>query len=269
MGDEYIQINILKLDTKLLSFTKPRLNKSGIGKTVNILYDGKIPIVKLPKMTLPFGAGVGVFDKEGTEKKTNYSLDPSLDNLNENSPLIPVFKKFEEIDDVIMKEGIKNKKDWLSKPKASDELIKDLYKPLIKTAKDKEGNPKPYPSRIKLNLYEDKGRFRNFKLFDEKAKEINLTTDNWTSVVEKRDSIMTAVTMNRVWCSVTTGFGVTLEVNQARLFKSKNSLSNCILDNSDDEDSEKEQSSAKTAALAALDLEDEDISDESDVSDEE
>jgi hypothetical protein len=62
-------------------------NKHG-GRFLNITYDGKIPVVKFPKMTAPFGISPPFGATQGS-----YSLNTSFDNLNENSKLIPVYKK--------------------------------------------------------------------------------------------------------------------------------------------------------------------------------
>jgi hypothetical protein len=48
-------------------------------------------------------------------------------------------------------QGVKNSKQWF-KSDLSRDVIKAFYTPMVRLAKDKEGNPKPYPPTIKLSL---------------------------------------------------------------------------------------------------------------------
>ena len=52
---------------------------------------------------------------------------------------------------MMIEEGVKNSKTWF-KADLSKDVIKAFYTPIIKWSKDKDGNVKPYPPNIKLNL---------------------------------------------------------------------------------------------------------------------
>jgi hypothetical protein len=235
--DKQITINFMDLDFKKIKFSELKTNKYG-GKFVNINYDGKIPLVVFPKMTVPFG----LTDFE--DKKTgahSYYLESSLDNKNENSELRPLYEKALKFDEFILKTVQKNHKIWLKDEDKPDlKYLKKVYTPLVKVPKDADKKELDYPSRIRANIYpSQKNNEFNFSCFNENKQKVSITTDNYSDIIGKGDSVSTVRRLKQIWFSNAGGFGATWDLLQARVFKSSNSLSKCLL-MSEDEQSDDE-----------------------------
>jgi hypothetical protein len=234
-SDKQITINFMDLDFKKIKFSELKTNKYG-GKFVNINYDGKIPLVVFPKMNVPFG----LTDFE--DKKTgahSYYLESSLDNKNENSELRPLYEKALKFDEFILKTVQKNHKTWLKDEDKPDlKYLKKVYTPFVKVPRDADKKELDYPSRIRANIYPNqKNNEFNFSCFNEDKKKVLITTENHTEIISKGDSVSTVRRLKQIWLSNAGGFGATWDLLQARVFKSVNSLSKCML-MSDNEESD-------------------------------
>ena len=270
MSENIINIKITEIDVNKFTYSEPKQNKSGQGKSLNILYDGKMLNIIFPKMETPFG----ISRFEDKTKRVSYSFGLSLDNLNENSELKNAYKKCIEIDEKFKVDGFKFKKEWLQKqPKTSKDVIEDLYRPLVNVPKDKEGNILNYPSRLKMNLNLDqKNNFMGFKVFTSDKNGLILNLDNYENIIGKRDQVKSVVSLNRIWISAM-GFGPSLYLKQLRVFKNQSALNECILDDSDEEENDeveeikpqlknKGKSVEEVKKELEIELEEEDVSDE-------
>jgi hypothetical protein len=133
-------------NTQKLSFSQLRVLDSG-GKQAYMNYDGGMFVFQTPSCVLPYG--MSAFDKAGPVK---YSVELSLRGYDEaGSKMQQFYQALERLDEWMIEQGVKNSKQWF-KSDLSRDVVKAFYTPMIRLAKDKDGNPKPYPPTIKLSL---------------------------------------------------------------------------------------------------------------------
>jgi hypothetical protein len=122
-------------------------------------------------LSLPYG--MNVFDKAGPIK---YSMDLSLRGYEENPKVKAVYDAFTALDEHMIDLGVKNSKQWF-KADLSRDVVKAFYTPMVKIAKDADGNPKPYPPTIKINLRKDRNQndaweVKLFEMVDGEPREV-------------------------------------------------------------------------------------------------
>jgi hypothetical protein len=134
------------VDVSKLTFAVPKVMDNG-GKSVMLGYKDKNLMVQTPSLRLPYG--VSVFDKMGPPK---YSIDLSLAGADLNKSVADFVGFLEAFDERMIDAGMENAKAWFKNNSPNREVIKALYTPLVKVAKDADGNPKPYPPTFKITL---------------------------------------------------------------------------------------------------------------------
>ncbi len=133
-------------NTQKLSFSQIKVLDSG-GKQAYINYDNGSFVFQTPNCYLPYG--INAFDKAGPVK---YSVELSLRGYDDTgSKMKPFHDALSRLDEFMIDQGVKNSKQWF-KSEMSRDVIKAFYSPVIRLAKDREGNPKPYPPTMKLSL---------------------------------------------------------------------------------------------------------------------
>lgn len=152
-------------NTNKISFSQPKTLDFG-GKQAYINYDGGMFVMQTPSCALPYG--MNAFDKAGPVK---YSMELSLRGYNEEGKIKPFFDAIQRLDEFMIDQGVKNSQLWF-KASLSREVIAAFYTPMIRWAKDKEGNPKPYPPTLKLALKQKRdSQDFDVKVVDEKRVE--------------------------------------------------------------------------------------------------
>jgi len=117
------------------------------GKQAYVNYDGGMFVFQTPRCTLPYG--MSAFDKAGPVK---YLVELSLRGYEDPANKMNSFyQALTQLDDYMIDQGVKNSRAWF-KSDLSRDVVKAFYTPMVRYAKDKEGNPKPYPPTIKLSL---------------------------------------------------------------------------------------------------------------------
>lgn len=158
-------------DINKLTFSKVRTLDSG-AKSAFVNYNGgKFYIQSAWEMTAPYGISAPYSAKDaapGAPVTGDYSIDLSLAGFDQEGEVADYYNMLSQIDDHLKAEGLKNKVEWLNKPKATADIIEDNYSPLIKPAPvDKvTGLPKPYPPTQKLKLRKDKANNFTMAVFD-------------------------------------------------------------------------------------------------------
>lgn len=133
-------------NTQKLSFSQLKVLDSG-GKQAYINYDGGMFVFQTPNCRLPYG--MSAFDKAGPVK---YSAELSLQGYDDtNGKMKPFYDALQRLDEFMIDQGVKNSRQWF-KSDLSRDVIKAFYTPMVRLAKDKDGNPKPYPPTIKVSL---------------------------------------------------------------------------------------------------------------------
>jgi hypothetical protein len=133
-------------NSQKVSFTAMKSLDSG-AKTAYVNYDGGMFVIQTSSCRLPFG--MSVFDKAGPVK---HSVDICLTGYDEaGSKAQQFYNTMLALDEFMIDQGVRNSKQWF-KSDLSRDVIKAFYTPVLKWSKDKDGNVKPYPPNIKLNL---------------------------------------------------------------------------------------------------------------------
>jgi hypothetical protein len=133
-------------NTQKLTFSPLKVLDNG-GKQCYANYENGSFVFQTPNCYLPYG--MNAFDKAGPVK---YSVELSLRGFDEpGNKMKPFHDALSRLDEFMIDQGVKNSKQWF-KSEMSRDVIKAFYSPVIRLAKDREGNPKPYPPTIKLSL---------------------------------------------------------------------------------------------------------------------
>jgi hypothetical protein len=134
----------------------------------------------------PFG--MSVFDKAGPPK---YSVDLKLrgyDDPTANPKTAQIYNALHALDEFMLDQGVKNATAWFKGAK-SREVLSELYTPTVRFAKDQEGNLKPYPPTLKLQLRQRDGKFETL-VYDDKKRPM---TDIPMEDILVKGTVMTAL----------------------------------------------------------------------------
>jgi len=136
-------------DVSNISYSEPRVLDNG-GKVIYVSYNKKKLIVQTPEMVAPFGLSKWNNEGKGNDK---YSLDLSFKGKESREMLSKFFDGFRALDKKLVEDGLKNCQTWLKKTYKSVDVVEALYTPIIKFAKDKNGdiNDK-YPPTFKMTV---------------------------------------------------------------------------------------------------------------------
>jgi hypothetical protein len=167
-------LNMSKLIVKINDFSVSNLSigqvkalESG-GKMASLFYkygdnSSSTLTTQIGSLSLPYG--MNTFDKAGPVK---YSMDLSLRGHDENANVKAIYDAFMALDNWMIDQGVKNSKAWF-KADLSRDVVKAFYTPMVKVAKDADGNPKPYPPTIKINLKKQNDQF-DVKVYDDQKR---------------------------------------------------------------------------------------------------
>jgi hypothetical protein len=160
-------------------------------KQAYVNYEGHSLMVQVSGLEIPYG--MSVFDKAGPIK---YSVDLSLKGYDvDGSKAKQVFDAFNSLDEHMVELGVKFSKQWFKKELSSD-IIKEFYTPCVRYSKDAEGNPKPYPPTLKIQLKQREGKFET-AVYDEKKRP--LSDIPLEDILVKRAVISSLVQCTGVW----------------------------------------------------------------------
>jgi hypothetical protein len=198
-------------DLKNVSFSAVKSLESG-GKQAYLNYNGKPLVMQVGPLETPFG--MSVFDKAGPPK---YSVDLKLrgyDDPSNNPVTSSIYNMLHSLDEFMLDQGVKNATSWFKGTK-SREVLSELYSPTVKFSKDQEGNLKPYPPTIKLQLRQRDGKFET-AVYDEKKRPL---TDVPLEDILVKGTVMTAlIQCTGVWFAGAK-FGVSWKALQIRADK--------------------------------------------------
>lgn len=248
-----------EFDPEKIEFRPPKVLDHG-GKIIGISYNGKPLYLQLPEMMCPYGTNVFT-DKANPDKPPNYSLDFSFRGEEENERLAKFHSQLERLEEVLVDRAVENSVAWFKK-KQSKEVIRALFKPLLKRSVDKETREPDgrYPDtfKVKLNVRND---VFECKVFD---------TDN-SLLEEKLDTLIVKGTMSTalvqpsfMWFAGN-GFGMTTKAIQMRVKVPARIGNTCVMVD-DEEDLGNEYVSTMSAMGGSgpvmVDDEEEDAADE-------
>ena len=177
--------------------------------------------------TLPVPYGMNTFDKAGPPK---YSVDLSLRGYDENPKVKQVYEMFTALDEYMIDQGVANSKAWFKAPLTRD-VVKAFYTPLVRWSKDAEGNVKPYPPTLKVQLKQRDGKF-DVTLFDENKNELKgVPLDE---LLVKGSQVTSVIQCTSLWFAGSK-FGLSWKAVQIRMDKMPDSIRGYAFQD-DDED---------------------------------
>jgi hypothetical protein len=177
-------------DASNVSITAPKLLPSG-AKQAYLNYDSRKLTMQIGSLPVPYG--MSVFDKAGPVK---YSVDLSLRGYEgENPKAKAVHDAFQQLDEFMIQQGVKNSKAWF-KQELTRDVVKAFYTPSLRFSKDADGNPKPYPPTVKVALKQRDGKF-DTRVYDDKKRE--LTDLPMEDVLVKGAAITVLMECTGVW----------------------------------------------------------------------
>jgi hypothetical protein len=156
------------------------------GRQAYLNYDGQPLLMQVSSLETPFG--MSVFDKGGPPK---YSVDLKLrgyDDPATNPGTAAIYSAMHTLDEFMLDQGVKNAVSWFKGAKSRD-VLAELYTPTVKFSKDQQGNVKPYPPTIKLQLRQRNGKFETL-MYDLKKRPL---TDVPFEDILVKGSVMTAL----------------------------------------------------------------------------
>lgn len=209
-------------------------------------------------LSLPYG--MNVFDKAGPVK---YSMDLSLRGFNENAKIKTIYDAFCALDEWMIDQGVKNSKAWF-KADLSRDVVKAFYTPMVKVAKDAEGNPKPYPPTFKINLKKQNDQF-DVKVYDDQARPYEGVP--LEDLLVKGAMVTTLIQCTSIWFAGSK-FGLSWKAKQIRMDKVPESIRGYAFVDDDDVPAPKPTARAAAPApankFAALEEDTEDQAEEDD-----
>jgi hypothetical protein len=143
-----------------LTFKPPEVNPKG-GKHINIVNtESKRTLFVSTPLMLTWGVNENDFDGNG-----RYTYDMSLQFPKEeyDTPAQQEFlKNMQGLETHIRELAKKNSKEWLNKPKLTDEVLDVLLTPMLRYPKDKETGEFDYtrPPCLRLKLHQWDGAFK-------------------------------------------------------------------------------------------------------------
>jgi hypothetical protein len=167
-------------------------------------------------LSLPYG--MNVFDKAGPVK---YSMDLSLRGYDENPKVKAIYDAFSALDEWMIDQGVANSKSWF-KSQLTRDVVKAFYTPMVKVAKDAEGNPKPYPPTFKINLKKNQNNDQfDVKVYDDQARPYeDMPLED---LLVKGALVTTLIQCTSVWFAGSK-FGLSWKAKQIRMDKVPESI---------------------------------------------
>lgn len=177
-----------------VTFSAVKMLDSG-GKQAYLNYNGRPLIMQIGPLETTFG--LSVFDKiPGAAPK--YSVDLKLrgyDDPTTNPGTAAIYNALHGLDEFMVDQGVKNSVAWFKGSKSRD-VLSELYTTTVRFSKDSEGNVKPYPPTVKLQLRQRDGKFETL-VYDDKKRPM---TDVPLEEILVKGTLMTAlVQCTGVW----------------------------------------------------------------------
>ena len=249
-------------NTSKVTFSQIKMLESG-GKQAYLNYDTRPLVMQVGSLETPFG--LSVFDKTTPPK---YTVDLKLAGYDDptNSPkTATIYNAMNSLDEFMVQQAVKNGKAWF-KADINPDMARMLYTPTIRFAKDADGNVKPYPPTLKVQLRQRDGKFET-AIYDDKKRP--LTDVPLEDVLVKKAFLTVLIQCTGVWFAGGK-FGLSWKAIQIRADKVPESIRGfAFLDEGETEDApappvQKLVKSAppKTNQFQSLQDEDEEVDDE-------
>jgi hypothetical protein len=127
-----------------------------------------------------------------------YSVDLKLrgyDDATNHPKTATIYNAFHALDEFMVDQAVKNSAAWFKGVK-SREVLAELYTPTVKFAKDAEGNLKPYPPTLKVQLRKRDGKFETDVYDDKKRPMSDVPLED---IIVKGSVLTTLIQCTGVW----------------------------------------------------------------------
>lgn len=203
------------LNTSQISYTKPKINKSG-GKSVGILNNAnkKTLHISTPLMTT---WGVNVNDYDG-KKSYDMSLQfPREQDANFNQEVSNFLDNMKALEQKIKADAVINSKEWLGKAKMNNDVVEALFTPIVKYPKDPNTGEPDYTRtptlKVKLPYWDNNF---NVEIYDMNREMIFPSEEGYTPVelIQKLQNVALVIQCGGLWFA-NGKFGMTWKLVQA------------------------------------------------------
>ena len=191
-------------ETKNITITVPKALQNGSKSSWLNYNGGTLTMQTVEDMDTPFGLNCA--DKFGPPE---YSVDLSFRGADQRPELKELQEKLQAFDEFMVDYGVKNSK-LLFKADLSRDVVKAFYTPMVKFAKDKEGNLLPYPPTLKIKMRRNDGQFVA-KFYDKTGTPYKDTPVE--DLIVKGAKLTVIIECRSVWFSGSK-FGVTWQAKQ-------------------------------------------------------
>lgn len=227
-----------------ITFSPVKLLESG-GKQAYLNYDGKSLVMQVGSLETPFG--LSVYDKTSPPK---YSVDLKLrgyDDATSYPKVAAIYEALNTLDEYMIDQGVKNSKAWF-KADLSRDVVKAFYTPIVRFSRDGDGNLKPYPPTLKIQLRQRDGKFET-AVYDDKKRP--MTDVPLEDVLVKGACITALIQCTGVWFAGSK-YGLSWKAIQIRADKLPESIRGfAFLDDGDAADAPAPAQPKKSAAPSA------------------
>lgn len=173
--------------------------------------------MQVGSLETPFG--LSVYDKATPPK---YTVDLKLQGYDDptNHPkTASVYNAMNALDEYLIQQAVKNSRQWF-KADLNADMARMLYTPSIRFAKDADGNVKPYPPTLKIQLRQRDGKFET-AVYDDKKRP--LTDIPLEDVLVKKAMLTVLIQCTGVWIAGGK-FGLSWKAVQIRADKVPDSI---------------------------------------------
>ena len=252
------------VDMSKIKYSKVNCLPSG-AKTLYVNHgDGISPLfVQSPEMTVPFDTGIFYPDNDGSGK---YAIKVSMDNIESNSQMKEFHDMLVKMDEQILQDGISNSLAWFKKKNPNEDVIRELYTPMVKVSRDSEtGEPngKWAPSFAFKIVKRDHKVLCD--VYDSDKKSITTTGEgavDLEQMFKKGAKLKMILKCNGLW--IASGkFGCTWRAEQIKI-DTPAGFSGYAFEDSDDEDSGVELSRQQSKVVSPKDVVTEEVTPKAD-----
>jgi hypothetical protein len=219
-----------------------KMMESG-GKQAYLNYEKSPLVMQVGSLETPFG--LSVFDKiPGAVPKYTVELNlRGYDDPTNNPKSAALYNALNALDEYLIDQGVKNSRAWF-KADLNRDMVKMFYTPTMRFAKDADGNLKPYPPTLKIQLRQRDGKFET-KVYDNKKRPLDDVP--LEDVLVKRAYITALIQCTGVWFAGGK-FGLSWKALQIRADKIPDSIRGFAF--LDDGDASAPSASASTKATS-------------------
>jgi hypothetical protein len=227
-----------------ITFSPVKMLESG-GKQAYLNYENRSLVMQVGSLETPFG--LSVYDKTTPVK---YTVDLKLrgyDDAAANPKTAAIYQTLNALDEYMIDQGVKNSRAWF-KADLSRDVVKAFYTPTVRFSRDGDGNLKPYPPTLKIQLKQREGKF-DVQVYDDKKRP--MTDIPLEDVLVKGAFLTMLIQCTGVWFAGSK-YGVSWKAIQIRADKLPYSIRGfAFLDDGEETDAVAAPAAKKSAAAAA------------------